>query len=330
MKFNSDLMKRLSVCFSPSGRENKIREVISSEIKEFVDEIRVDALGNLIAHKKGNGKKLMFTAHMDQIGMIITFIDDKGYLRFSEVGGTEPNIYLGQRVVFENGIEGVINSEELKGDEKLKVNKLYIDIGVLSKEEAEEKVEIGDMCVFKSEYYENDNFVVCKGVDDRIGCYLLIETIKRQPKSDYDIFYVFTVQEEVGARGGKTSAYGINPDLAISVDVTASGDTPNGHKMAVELGKGTAIKIKDRSVPTHHGIKEMLTDLAKKNNIEYQFEVLEFGGTDSGAIHMTRSGVPSGGISIPARYVHTGNEMFNKKDVIETLKLIIAVVESKE
>ncbi len=329
MKFNSDLMKKLSDCFSPSGRENKVREIISSEIKEFVDEIIVDALGNLIAHKKGNGKKLMFAAHMDQIGMIITFIDDKGYLRFSEVGGTEPNIYLGQRVVFESGVEGVINSEELKDDEKLKLNKLYIDIGVLSKEEAEEKVQIGDMCVFKSEYYENDNFVVCKAVDDRIGCYILVEAIKKQVKSDYDIFYVFTVQEEVGLRGGKTSAYGINPDLAISVDVTASGDTPNGYKMAVKLGKGTAIKIKDRSVLAHPKIKEMLTSLAQKNKIEYQLEVLEFGGTDSGAIHLTRSGVPSGGISIPSRYVHTGNEMFNKKDVMESLKLIIAVIESK-
>ena len=326
MNFNSELMKKLSECISPSGRENSIRQIINDEIKEYVDEIKVDALGNLIAHKKGNEKKIMFAAHMDQIGMIVTFIDDNGFLRFSNVGGLNPYILLGQRVIFSNEIEGVISSEKLENYSDLKLNKLYIDIGVLSKEEAERKIKIGDICVYKTEYYENNNFIMCKASDDRIGCYLLIEAIKQQVASNYNISYVFTVQEEVGLRGAKTSSYNIEPDIAISIDVTGSGDTPKGVKMAVKLGDGTAIKVKDNSLITHPEIKDMLTNLAKKNNIEYQFEVLEHGGTDSGAIHLTKSGIPSGVISIPTRYIHTGNELINKHDVIESLKLIISII----
>ena len=329
MSFNSELMKKLSKCISPSGREDSIREIISNEIKEYVDDIKVDALGNLIAHKKGNGKKIMFAAHMDQIGMIITFIDDKGFLRFSNVGGLNPYVLLGQRVIFSNGIEGIISSEKLEKYSDLKLNKLYIDIGVLNKEEAEEKVKIGDICVFKTEYYENDNFVMCKASDDRIGCYLLIEAIKQQVSSDYDIYYVFTVQEELEIAGAKTSSYSIDPDIAIAIDVTRSGDTPNGIKMAIKLGNGTAIKIKDSLLITKPEIVEMLTNLAEKNSINYQYEILEHGGTDSGVIQLTKSGVPCGVISIPTRYIHTGNELINKNDVIESLKLIISIIEEK-
>ncbi len=326
MNFNSELMKRLSECISPSGRENNIREIINNEIKDYVDEIEIDALGNLIAHKIGNGKKIMFASHMDQIGMMVTYIDDKGFLRFSNVGGLDPHILLGQRVIFSDGIEGVISSEKIENYSDLKLNKLYIDIGVLNKEEAEKKVNIGDICVFKTEYYENNNFIMCKASDDRIGCYLLIEAIKQQVDSNYDIYYVFTVQEEVGLRGAKTSSYHIEPDLAISIDVTSSGDTPKGVKMAVKLGSGTAIKVKDNSLITHPEIKKMLSTIAEKNNIKYQYEILERGGTDSGAIHLNKSGVPSGVISIPTRYIHTGNELINKEDVLESLKLIISII----
>ncbi len=307
MNYNSELMKKLSDCFSPSGRENNIRELIINEIKEYADEINVDALGNLIVRKKGNGKKILFSAHMDQIGLIITHVDEKGFLRFSNVGG--------------------ISAEEIKDKEKITVNKLFLDVASTSKDFVKNNFKIGDMCVFKSEYYETNDCVICRAADDRIGCYILIEALKNHPSTDNDVYYVFSVQEEVGCRGAKTAAYQINPDLAIAVDVTDTGDTDNGTKMDVKLGEGAAIKIMDKYIITHPEVKDLLTDLAVENDIKYQYEVLEQGGTDAGPIHLSREGVPSGAISIPTRSIHTSGEIFNKSDVLECIKLVQAVIE---
>nr|WP_312576255.1 M42 family metallopeptidase [Sedimentibacter sp.] len=328
MDFNSELMKELSNCFSPSGRENNIRNMIVNEIKDYIDEITTDPLGNLIARKKGNGKKILFSAHMDQIGLIITHVDEKGFLRFSNVGGLHPKKLIGLRMIFDNNLEGVICSEELKDKEKLTMNKLYLDVASTSIEFVKNNFQIGDMCVFKSEYYETDDCVICKAADDRIGCYILIEAIKKHPETDNDVYYVFSVQEEVGCRGAKTAGYGVNPDIAIALDVTATGDSLDGIKMDVKLGGGAAIKLMDKSLITHPQIKDLLTNLSIENNIKYQYEVLEFGGTDSGAIHMTRAGVPSGVISIPTRNLHSSGEIFNKDDVIECVKLVLSVAES--
>lgn len=328
MEFNSELMKKLSNCFSPSGRENNIRNLITEEIKDYVDELITDPLGNLIARKKGNGKKILFSAHMDQIGLIITHVDEKGFLRFSNVGGLHPKELLGLRMIFDNNLEGVICSEELKDKEKLTMSKLYLDVASTSVNFVKNNFQIGDMCVFKSEYYETEDCVICKAADDRIGCYILIEALKNHPTTDNDIYYVFSVQEEVGCRGAKTAGYGINPDIAIALDVTATGDSPDGIKMDVKLGGGAAIKLMDKSLITHPQIKELLTNLSIENNIKYQYEVLEFGGTDSGAIHMTRTGVPSGVISIPTRNLHSSGEIFNKNDVLECIKLTISIVKS--
>jgi tetrahedral aminopeptidase len=328
MEFNSKLMKKLSNCFSPSGRENNIRNLIKEEIKDYVDELTTDPLGNLIARKKGNGKKILFSAHMDQIGLIITHVDEKGFLRFSNVGGLHPKELLGLRMIFDNNLEGVICSEELKDKEKLTMSKLYLDVASTSVDFVKNNFQIGDMCVFKSEYYETEDCVICKAADDRIGCYILIEALKTHPTTDNDIYYVFSVQEEVGCRGAKTAGYGINPDIAIALDVTATGDSPDGIKMDVKLGGGAAIKLMDKSLITHPQIKELLTNLSIENNIKYQYEVLEFGGTDSGAIHMTRTGVPSGVISIPTRNIHSSGEIFNKNDVLECIKLTISITKS--
>lgn len=326
MEFNSQLMKKLSNCFSPSGRENKIRELIINEIKDSVDEINVDALGNLIARKKGNGKKILFSAHMDQIGLIITHVDEKGFLRFSNVGGLNAKELLGLRMVFDNELEGVICSEEIEEPAKLSMSKLYLDVASTSEEFVKKNFQTGDMCVFKSEYYETQDCVICKAADDRIGCHILLEAIKRHPETDNDVYYVFSVQEEVGCRGAKTAGYGVNPDIAIALDVTATGDSIDGIKMDVKLGGGAAIKLMDKSIITHPEIKDLLTNVAIENNIKYQYEILEFGGTDAGAIHMTRSGVPSGAISIPTRNIHSSGEIFSKSDVIECIKLVLAVV----
>ena len=323
--FNSELMKKLSDCFGPSGRENTIREMIAEEVKAYADEISIDPLGNLTARKKGTGKKILFSAHMDQIGIIITHVDEKGFLRFANVGGLNAKELLGLRMVFDNGLEGVICQEELKDKEKITMGKLFIDVASTDKEFISKNFRVGDMCVFKTEYYETEDCVICKAADDRIGCYILIEALKNHPETDNDVYYVFSVQEEVGCRGAKTAGYSINPDLAIAVDVTATGDTPDGIKMDVKLGGGAAIKLMDKSIITHSEVKDLLTNLAEENNIKYQYEILEFGGTDAGPIHTSREGVPSGVISVPTRNVHTSGEIFNKSDVEECIKLVNAV-----
>lgn len=325
MKFNGELVKELSNCFSPSGRENNIRELIINKVKDYADEISVDPLGNLIVRKKGNGKKILFSAHMDQIGLIITHVDGKGFLRFSNVGGLNAQSLLGLRMVFDNGLEGVICSEKIEEPAKLTMNKLYLDVASTSQEFVKKNFQLGDMCVFKSEYYETEDCVICKAADDRIGCYILIEAIKNHKATDNDVYYVFSVQEEVGCRGAKTVGYGVNPDICVALDVTATGDSLNGIKMDVKLGNGAAIKLMDKSMITHPQIKELLTNLAIENNITYQYEILEFGGTDAGPIHTTRAGVPSGVISIPTRNLHASSEIFSKSDVMECIKLVLAV-----
>jgi len=207
------------------------------------------------------------------------------------------------------------------------MSKLYLDTASTSKEFVKNNFQVGDMCVFKTEFYETQDCVICRAADDRIGCYILMEAIKNQPATNNDIYYVFSVQEEVGSRGAKTAGYHINPDLAIALDVTATGDSLDGIKMDVKLDGGAAIKLMDKSLITHPEVKNLLTNLCIENKIKYQYEVLEFGGTDSGAIHTGREGVPSGVISIPTRNLHTSGEIFNKSDVMECIKLVLAAAE---
>ncbi|MGB9840905.1 M42 family metallopeptidase [Thermovenabulum sp.] len=322
-----DLVKILTESYGPSGNEEKIRNVIKELVEPYADEIKIDAMGNLIIRKRGPGKKLMFAAHMDEIGLIVTNIDEKGFIRFSNIGGVSPHGLLGERVIFENGTVGIIGVEKLEDIKELKMKRLYIDIGASSKEEAMEKVNIGDMATYYRECTFLGKNISAKSLDDRAGCAVLIKVLKEVKNPKYDLYFVFTTQEEVGTRGARTSAYAIEPDLAIAVDVTLCGDTPEGEKIAVELGKGPAVKIKDMSVLSHPEVKQLLIDTAEKNKIPYQKEVLDLGGTDAGAIHLTKEGVPSGGIAIPTRYVHTPSEMVNLDDLENTVKLIIALIE---
>ncbi|ADL07924.1 Cellulase [Thermosediminibacter oceani DSM 16646] len=322
-----ELIKKLTETYGPSGEESKIREVIIDEIKDYVDEIRVDVLGNIIARKAGTGEKMMLAAHMDEIGVIITNIDDKGFLRFSNIGGVSPFTLIGERVIFENGTVGVFGMEKLDSIKDLKFNKMFIDIGARSKEEALKKVRLGDKAVYYRSCDIIGDCVTAKALDDRAGCAVLIRALQNLKNPKFDTYFVFTVQEEVGLRGARTSAYGIEPDLAIAVDVTSTGDTPEAEKMAVELGKGPAVKIMDRSVICHPKIKEMLIETAEKNNIPYQLEVLEWGGTDTGAIHLTKAGVPSGCLSIPTRYIHTPSEVASIDDIEKATELLLRVLE---
>lgn len=329
MKMNFNSLKEIVEVYGPSSREHIIRDYILEEVKDHVDEVRVDALGNLIAHKKGNGKKVMISAHMDQIGLMVIDIDDKGFIRFTNVGGISPFISLSQKVIFENGTIGIINAEPVEDISKLKLENMYIDIGAFNKEEAEKQVSIGDICIYKSEFIENKNIVSTRYLDDRVGCFIAIEALKTINNPINDLYFVFSVQEEVGLRGAKTAAYSIDPDIGISLDVTATGDTPKAKRMAIELNKGAAIKVKDNSIICHPKIKDLLVNLAKENEIPYQMEVLEFGGTDSGAIHVSREGVPSGVISIPTRYIHSTVEMVSKNDIENCTKLLTKLLEDK-
>ena len=319
-----ELLKKLTNEFAPSGREDNLAAFITKEITPYVEDIYTDALGNLIAHKKGNGKKIMVAAHMDEIGIVVTHIDDNGFLRFSAIGGVYNKDLFARRIKFSNGIIGVIGSEEENKDRK--ILKMYIDIGAASKEEAQKLINIGDMAVFCGDFYENQNAVISKALDNRAGCYVLIKALESL-KSDNDIYFVFTTQEEVGLRGAKTSAYTIAPDYAIAVDVTDTGDTPEGIKMITKLGGGACIKVMDRSVLCDSYIRSLLIELAKKNNIDYQLEVMTDGGTDAGAISLSGSGVKTGGISIPTRYIHSPSEMAFKKDIKDCVTLLKAFLE---
>lgn len=328
MKFNSQLMEELVTTYGPSGNEDNIRIYIKEQIEDYVDKIEVDSLGNLIARKKGNGKKIMIAAHMDQIGLMITDIDKDGFLRFTNVGGISPYILMSQKVIFENGRVGVVYVEPIEDISKLKLSNMFIDIGVNNKEEAENLVNIGDICIYKPDYSENDNVIHTRYLDDRVGCYVAIEAIKGIKNPKNDLYFVFTVQEEVGLRGAKTSAFKVEPDIGIAIDVTGSGDTPKAKTFAVGLNEGTAIKIKDNSIITHPKLREHMVNIARNNDIPYQMEVLEYGGTDSGAIHLTKEGVPTGAISIPTRYVHSTIETASKKDILDSVKLLIKLLES--
>lgn len=316
------LLKDMTGINSVSGNETEIRNYIQSEIKEYCDEIYTDSMGNLVAHKKGAGKKLMFAAHMDEIGIIVTDIDDKGFIRFAAVGGLNTRNLVNLRVRFSDGIEGVIGAREEAFKDKPALSKLYIDIGAGSKEEAEKLVSIGDTAAFAGTFTKCGENIVSKALDNRAGCAVIMKALSKIQSSENDLYFVFTVQEEVGLRGAKTAAFAIEPDIAVAVDVTDTGDTPGAPNMAVELGKGAAVKVMDRSIMCDADVRVNMIETAKKNNIPYQLEIMTDGGTDAGAIHLTRAGVKTGGISVPTRYIHSPSEMANIKDIENCVELV--------
>lgn len=329
MEFNTELLKKLVSTYSPSGDEVEISRVIENEVSGYVDEIVRDSMGNLICRKKGSGKRIMVAAHMDQIGVMITKIEDEGFLRFTNIGGIDPIISLNQRVIFQNGTVGVIDKNGKAKVEKLKLEDMFIDIGAKNKEEAEKRVSIGDSAVYVSGYHEDEERVVTGALDNRIGCYMGIESLKRLNNTDNDIYMVFTVQEELGLRGATTAAYAIEPDFGLALDITGSGDTPEDGRLAVSLGGGTSIKVKDRGIVVDPRVKNYMVDMSKKNGIDYQLEILEFGATDSGAIHLSRSGVPTGVISVPTRFIHSPTETMYKSDVENGISLLVKILEDR-
>ncbi len=322
------LIQKLTESFSPSGNETAIRELIRAEIKGHADEVKVDALGNLIVHKAGkgkNGRRIMLAAHMDEIGLIATHIDEKGFIRFSNIGGVRPVSLNGSRVRFMSGVPGVISFDRLMDPTRAPtLEQCYIDVGAQDKQGC--PVKVGDVCAFDRPFLDLGKRLVAKSMDDRISCAVLIETLRNLGASPHDLYFVFTTQEELGTRGATTSAFGIDPEIGISVDVTGTGDTPRGAKMEVALGNGPAIKVKDGGMLSDPRIVEWMVKVAAKARIPCQREVLEGGTTDARAIQLVRAGVPVGCLSIPCRYVHSPSEMVDFDDVQNAVKLLSAML----
>ncbi|NIA23684.1 MAG: M20/M25/M40 family metallo-hydrolase [Proteobacteria bacterium] len=322
-----ELIKKLTEISSPSGNEDDIRNFIKKEIKNHCDSIETDAMGNLIARINGkkNGKTVLFDAHMDEIGVMVNHIDQNGFLRFTAIGGFFPFHALVHRIRFQNGVIGVIGEEKRDSSTKVSpLDKLYIDIGAKSKKEAEKMVGIGDMGTYAAETIVTKDRIIAKSLDDRIGCYIMIKAMKTIKNPKNTVYFVFASQEEVGVRGARPAAYRIDPDCAVALDVTGTGDTPESNKMEVKLDGGAAIKVKDSGMITNRKIRDELVDVAKKHKIKYQFEILEHGTTDAFGIQITAGGIPTGAISIPSRYIHSPSEMVSVSDVEACTDLVVA------
>ena len=328
-------LKALCACPSVSGRESKVREKISGMISPLCDEMYTDKLGNLICHKKGseNGKKIMLTAHMDEIGFIVNTIEDNGMIRIAPVGGISFSAAAFCPVVSETGVVGTVVPESKVKPADYKADTFYIDIGAPNKKKAEAKVRVGDFFVLKPHLERLMGEVVCgRPLDDRIGCAILIDIAEALAKEELnnDIYYVFSVQEEVGCRGAKTAAFAIAPDIALCFDVTATGDTPSASPMACSLGGGAAVKIKDASVICDEQIVEELCATAEKYGIKHQREILLHGGTDTSSMQLAGSGACVGALSIPTRYIHSGCETCSLSDARACSSLAVKFIENME
>jgi len=333
-----DIIKRLVEISSPSGREESVQELIKGYIQSYVDEIYTDSLGNLIAHKKGIGKKLLFDAHADEIGFVATYIDDNGFVHIEPLGGHNPINLPFKRIRFEYGTQGTIGYESeilQKGAEDRKsvsFDTLYVDIGAKNKNEALSKIRIGETATYDEPFVDLGNRYMSKAMDDRIACAILIHVIQTLQSNYHDLYFVFATQEEVGLVGSKAAAYGIEPDFGIALDVTATGfqDTPKGYKrVPMKLGKGPAIKIQDRSMIANAKLNQWIQNVADEYRIPYQMEVLPFGGTNGGVIQTTKSGVYTTCISIPTRYLHSPSEIVDTSDVNYTAQLVTKIAEKE-
>ena len=325
-----ETLKKLLGAYGATGREENVAGVIAEMIRPYVDEMRIDALGNLIAVRHGEGKKLMFAAHMDHIGFVVTDIDEKGFLRVFNVGGINKLNSINRHVVFANGVNGVISNETENVAENLRdVTHMFIDIGARSREEAAAKVKLGDVAVYAPDFFElGDDLMAGPAMDNRAGCCVLVGVIRALKERSNEVVAVFTTQEEVGLRGARAAAYDVNPDYGIALDVTLCGDTPKGPKIAVKAGEGPAVKIMDSSLICSPAVVRLMEDAAERAGVKYQREVLTAGGTDAAAIQLTRGGVPAGVLSIPCRYVHSACEAISISDIENGVKLLAELADT--
>lgn len=324
------LLKTLTETYAPSGYEDAVRKIIQKEVKPFADEVRVDAMGSLIVRKKPtvavkNSKRIMLAAHMDEIGVIVSHVDKNGFVRFASNGGVFGRYTLGARIRFMNGVTGVVGFDKLEAvDQAPALSKMYIDVGATSRSNC--PVKVGDFGAFERSYMEMGSRLVAKSLDDRSGVVVLIEALKSIKSTPNDLYFVFTTQEEVGVRGAGTAAYSIDPEIGIAIDVTGTGDTPASLKMAMELGKGPCVKVRDPGLLADPRVVEWMITTAEKAKLPYQREVLLMGSTDARAIQITRAGVMAGALSIPCRYIHSASEMVDYEDLKNSVKLLTAML----
>ncbi len=316
-----DLIRKLAECYGPSGHEAQIRALILGEIDGLTDEVSVDALGNVIAWKHSqnpDAQTIMLSAHMDEIGLIVTHIEEGGFLRFTNLGVLYPNTLYGNRVCFANGTVGVIGMDGgLGASTAPKLSQLYIDTSG-----SDHNIAVGDAAGMRREVVVRGDRIVGKSLDNRVGCAILIEVMRRVSQSAYNIAFAFTVQEEVGRRGAMTAAHAVDPEIGIAVDLTHTGDIPKAAKMAVEMGKGPAIKIKDGGMLASPEVIDLLDSAAKRAGVAVQREILLSGTTDASMIQIARAGVKAGAISVPCRYVHTTSETVDLKDVAGAVEVL--------
>ena len=325
-----ELIEDLCGVFGPSGQEERISEAIVQHLDGLVDDVRSDRLGNLIAVKRptdsgANGKRIMLAAHMDEIGVMVTHVDAQGFCRFTTMGGVITQTLIGSRVEFANGVEGAFGLEgRAVPRDRPTMQKMFLDVGATGKEDA--RVQVGDSAVFRSSFGAVGDRLFAPNLDDRIGCAVLIQTLRELENSPHELLAVFTVQEEVGARGATTAGYGLEPEIILAIDVTATGDFPQATPMEVALGKGPAIKIMDRRMIAHPKVRGWLESTAQAHDIPYQLEVLEYGSTDASAVQISRAGVPAGTVSIPCRYVHTPSQVADFNDARNAVRLLVSAL----
>jgi len=333
-----ELLKRLSEAAGIPGYEAPVRALVAEALTGHVDTMEVDVLGNLIAHKKGDGPVVVIAAHMDEIGFLVKHIDEKtGFLRMEPLGGFDPVNLVAQRVIVHTdhgdfiGCIGrkathILSPEERK--KPLEIKDLAVDLG-LPAETVNEKVAIGDTVTMRQDFIEHGDVVSGKALDDRLGIYIGIEAVKRVVNPTCDIYMVATTQEEVGLRGARVAGQALHPDIGIALDLTIAADTPGvpAHSQITRLGKGVAIKIKDSASISHPGLVKAMKKLAQEEDIPYQMEILPRGGTDAGALQMAHEGTAVITLSIPGRYVHSVIEMTHKVDIEATINLLTAFLE---
>ena len=318
------LLEKLCNCDGVSGDEDEVRNIIRQQAKGFTEKIETDKLGNLICFRSGarHDKKIMLSAHMDEVGFIISGVTDSGYLKFKTVGGIDTRVILGKRVRFKNGVRGIIGVKAIhllsKEEEKSvpKISQLYIDIGTSCKDEAKKYVSVGDYACFDTEYEQiGSGRIKAKAVDDRAGCYALLEAMKEKPA--FDTYYCFTVQEEVGLRGSGVCAYRIKPNVALVAESTTCSDVykTKPEQTVTVCGGGAALSYMDRATITDRRLFNALVKMAEKENIPYQLKKTTAGGNDAGSIHLSAGGILTASVSAPCRYIHSPAGVADLRDI---------------
>lgn len=339
-----EILEKLSNAKGVAGREDEVRNLIKDMLRPHVDELWEDKLGNVIGVKRArreNAPSIMLAAHMDEIGLYVRNITEKGFLYFTKIGGIDDRILMAQKVVIQTSkgpVPGVIGAKPIhimKEEERKKVveaDKLFVDVGASSKREAEDMgIRIGDPICFDIKFAKaGGDTVIGKAFDDRVGCAVMVEVMRRLSEVDCTVYAVGTIQEEVGLRGAATAAFKIYPDVGIALDVTIAGDVPGVSEVEapIKMGAGPAFTVADRGLIAHPKVLRLLIETAQKIGISYQLEAGLPGSTDAARIALTREGVPAGVVSIPTRYIHNPASLLSMKDVEASVKVVVAAIQN--